>query len=67
MLPIEELLQIPLPHSKIVEIEMREAQAFSCERGERVRFMRRIPRYRGIAAEGRDYPCVCHPDYAMPK
>ena len=36
------------------------------DRGEQVRFMRRIPRYRGIAAEGRDYPYACHPDYAMP-
>jgi feruloyl esterase len=34
---------------------------------ERVRWMRRIPRYRGMTSEGLDYPCVCHPDYAMPK
>jgi feruloyl esterase len=37
------------------------------DRGEQVRFMRRIPRYRGIAVEGKDYPYSCHPDYAMPK
>ena len=33
MLPIEELLKIPLPDSKIVECEMIERQAFSKEEG----------------------------------